>query len=356
MKIVFSMARMRGGGAERVVSELANNFAQRGHDVSVLTTHEPGCVYPLADQVKLIDLSKENRGFLSRVLATRRCIKEHRFDVVISFLINTNIETILAAFMLGIPVIISERNNPYVDPKAKVYRFLRALTYPFADGYVFQTPDAQAFFSKRIQKKSTVIMNPINPELPDVYVGQREKRVVNVGRLVEQKNHKMFIDAFWEFSRSHPDYIAEIYGDGPLEDELSKYIQNKGLEGKVFLRGFSTDVIAEIKNASMFVMSSDYEGMSNALIEAVGMGVPCISTDHPIGGARMTIENGISGFLVPVGDAHALAKKMVDLADNKDLADAFSKQGVLLRDKLSIQEIVKCWMGYINRIRKGHEL
>jgi len=296
-------------------------------------------------------LSAKDKGIVSRVRALRRCIKENRYDVVISFLTGTNIETLLASAGMRVSVVISERNNPYMEPKEGIYRFLRALTYPFADGYVFQTPDAQTFFSKRIQKKSIVIMNPINPRLPAVYSGDREKRVVNVARLFEQKNQKMFIDAFREFSESHPDYIAEIYGDGPLEKALSEYIRSSGMETKVFLRGFCKDVLPEIANAAMFVMSSDYEGMSNALIEAVGMGIPCISTDHPIGGARLTIQDGVSGFLVPVGDAHALAEKMAELADDPVLAKQFSRQGQQLRAALSINLIAQKWLDYIETVK-----
>lgn len=351
MKIVFSMAYMRGGGAERVVSELANYFADSGHDVSIILTKRSGCVYSMREQIKLIDLSESNKGFFSRVRAVRRCLKDHHFDVVISFLINSNLETILASSMLKVPVIISERNNPYTDPKDRVYRFLRKVIYPFADGYVFQTPDARAFFSKRIQKKSTVIMNPINPELPEAYTGQREKRVVNVGRLFPQKNQKMFIDAFCAFYRTHPEYIAEIYGDGPMEQELTEYIRDKGMEEKILLRGFFADLMPEITSAGMFVMSSDYEGMSNALIEAVGMGIPCISTDHPIGGARMTVENGVSGFLVPVRDAHTMAEKMSELADNEALAKSLSRQGILLREKLSLNVIAGQWLDYIDAVK-----
>ncbi len=353
MNIAFSMARMRGGGAERVVSELANYFDEKGHNVSIMTTQSADCVYPLKENIRLIDLSHASKGIASRVKAIRKCLKENCFDVVISFLTNANIETILAAYALKVPVIISERNNPFVDPKGKIYRLLRKLTYCYADGYVFQTPDAQAFFNKKIQQKSTVIMNPINPELPEVCVGEREKRVVNVGRLFPQKNQKMFIDAFEAFSKTHPDYIAEIYGDGPLERELNDYIQSKGLENKVTLRGFCKNVIPEIAAASMFVMSSDYEGMSNALIEAVGMGVPCISTDHPIGGARMTIENGVSGFLVPVGDTVAMAEKMAQIADQNEIAERFSKQGVQLRNTLSVNVIAHKWLDYIEKIQAG---
>lgn len=352
MKILFTMAYMQGGGAERVVSELANCFAGRGHEVSIITTRGGSCVYPLAEGVQLIDLSGQDKGILSRVRAVRRCIRKNRYDAVISFLINTNVETILSGLFMKQPVIISERNNPYVDPKNKIYRLLRSLTYPFAEGYVFQTPDARGFFSRRIQKRSTVIMNPINPELPAPFAGQRDKRIVNVGRLVPQKNQKMFIDAFALFSREYPNYIAEIYGDGPMEQELSAYIQSKKLEDKVILKGFSKNVIPEIASAGIFAMSSDYEGMSNALIEAVGMGIPCVCTDHPIGGARMTIEDGVSGYLVPVNDAPAMAEKLKAIAADPALADSFSRKGIALREKLSIDAIADQWLAYIERFTR----
>ena len=352
MEIAFSMANMSGGGAERVVSELANFFSENGQGVSIIVTKSSNCVYPLRDQVKFIDLSNYDKGIISRVNALRNHVKDNNYDVVISFLTGTNIETLLAMSTLKTPVIISERNNPYVDPKTKTNRILRRLLYPIADGYVFQTPDAQAFFSKRIQDNSTVIMNPINPELPEPYTGERKKRIVSVGRLVPQKNHKMFIDAFFEFSKTYSDYTAEIYGEGPLKKELTEYTQSKGLENKVILRGFSNDIIADIANAAMFVLPSDYEGMSNALIEAVGMGIPCISTDHPIGGARMTIKDGVNGFLVPVGDTRTMVQKMKLIVEDMDLANNISRQGVMLKNILSITEIASEWIEYIDKVRK----
>lgn len=353
MKIAFSMAYMHGGGAERVVSELASFLVGQGHHVSIMVTRTSECAYSLDDRVRFVDLTADNHGILSRIRSLRACIKENSYDVVVSFLTSMNIETLIAAVGLRVPVIISERNNPFVEPKERIYRFLRTITYPLAAGYVFQTPDAQAFFSKRIQKKSVVIMNPINPQLPDAYKGVREKRIVNVGRLVPQKNQKMFIDAFCAFYPKHPDYVAEIYGAGPLKEELQEYIASKNMSGAIKLCGFSKNILQDIESAAMFVMASDYEGMSNALIEAVGMGIPCISTDHPIGGARLTIEDGVSGFLVPVGDAGVMAEKMAALADNEVLANEFAKQGTLLRDKLSIQEIVQQWIEYIEKTRKG---
>ena len=353
MNIVFSMARMRGGGAERVVSELANSFVEKGHSVSIIVTKDSDCVYHLDKTIKLIDLSENARGILGRVKAIRRCLSENQFDIVISFLTNTNIETILALIGKKVPLIISERNNPYTDPKEKIYRLMRALVYPYANGYVFQTPDAQAFFSKNIRKKGVVIMNPINPDLPESYVGVRDKRVVNVARLFEQKNHKLFIDAFIEFHKSHSDYIAEIYGDGPLEDELDAYIHEMNMENSIHLRGFSKNVLQEIRTAGMFVLSSDYEGMSNALIEAVGMGIPSISTDHPIGGARMTITNGVDGFLVPVNDVEEMAAKMTFLADDEALAHNISKNSTKVREKLSVNAISSQWLDYIDKVRTG---
>jgi len=350
MNIAFIIPSMGGGGAERVIAELANEFVKQNHTVSIVTTKNPICVYSLEEPVKLIDISKKKQGFISRILSIRKFINHHKFDVLISFLNKNNIETILANTGNATPLIISERNNPYTSPNKKLYKILRTLTYGYADGFVFQTDDARDYFNNSIRNRSIVIMNPIKANLPKVHNSERRKRIVNVGRLVKQKNQKLFIDAFCEFSKTHKDYTAEIYGEGPLEKTLLHYIKEKNMCEKILLKGFSNDVLNETKDASMFVMTSDYEGMSNALIEAVGMGIPSISTDSPIGGARMTIEDGKSGFLVPVNDLDTLVNKMSLIADNTDLAQSISVNGCLLRETLSVQKIAQKWLNYIYNI------
>ncbi len=350
MKIAFSMGSMLGGGAERVASVLANFFAQNGHTVTIYVSRKSGCVYALDPQVKIVDLTARNQGICTRIKCLRKQLKKDQNDIVISFLTHLNVEAIVASVGLKAPVIISERNNPYIEPKSKIYRALRKMVYPLAEGYVFQTNDAKAYFSKRIQARSRVIMNPISENLPKPYGGTREKRVVNVARLFPQKNQRLFIDAFCDFHKTHSDYTAEIYGDGPLEKELTQYIHEKKMDGIIKLCGFVENVLPAIEKAAMFVMSSDYEGMSNALIEAVGMGIPCISTDHPIGGARMTITDGENGFLVPVGDAHALCEKMEMLAEDETLAERISNAGTRLQEQLSIQTIGKQWLQYMEDV------
>ena len=341
---------MGGGGAERVVAELSNEFVKQGNNVSVVITKESICAYNLDAAVKFEDISNTTNGFFSRILAIRKFVRRQNFDVIISFLDKNNIENILANIGNNIPLIISERNNPYIYPNKNHFRFLRMLTYDYADGYVFQTTDARDYFNKSIRDRSIVIMNPIKANLPQVHNGERQKKIVNVGRLVKQKNQKLFIDAFCKFSETHPEYIAEIYGEGPLKKQLLNYISDKGMSEKIILKGFSNDVINDIKLASMFVMTSDYEGMSNALIKAVGMGIPSISTDSPIGGARMTIIDGQSGFLVPVNEMDEIAKKMELIADDNELSKRLSVNGCLLRKTLSADTIARKWLEYINRI------
>ena len=132
---------------------------------------------------------------------------------------------------------------------------------------------------------------------------------------------------------------------------MAAYIQEKNMADKIILKGFCPNVLPEIASAGIFAMSSDYEGMSNALIEAVGMGIPCVCTDHPIGGARMTVEDGVSGFLVPVGDAHAMAEKMTRIADDEALADSLSREGIQLRKTLSVDVIADKWLAYIESVK-----
>jgi glycosyltransferase involved in cell wall biosynthesis len=180
--------------------------------------------------------------------------------------------------------------------------------YKKADGFVFQTEDAAKYFEGIIKCDSKIIPNPINPKfIKEPYKGEREKNIVTVGRLESQKNQKMLIEAFGKIESKYPEYSLLIYGDGSKKEELQDLIKEKGLENKVILKGKIDDVENVIDKAKMFVLSSDYEGMPNALMEAMALGLPCISTDCPCGGPRYLMENGKSGLLVPVGNSDAMA-------------------------------------------------
>jgi glycosyltransferase involved in cell wall biosynthesis len=362
MKILFHLNSMGRGGAEHVVSILSKKFAEAGHDVSVATLWYSDNEYPLGDAVKRINvgLTKEDekKGRLTkaylRLFRLRKYVKKERPDLVISFCASANFRSAISLFGIKTPLIVSVRNNPEVDYAG--HPFATRIMEKKAVGCVFQTPDARKWFSKSFQDKSSVIFNPIAEE----YLGlwddaspkdvTRSKRIVNVGRISAQKNQFMLIRAFHKLSEKYPEHVLEIYGDFQEEgllNELRGYIEKNNLSDKVFFKKTSGSLEKDIKDAALFVLSSDFEGMPNALIEAMALGLPCISTDCPCGGSRMLIENGVSGLLTPVGDEEALVSAMDRLLSDKELADSLGQKATSVIERTEPDMICDQWMEFI---------
>lgn len=353
MKIAFVIGSLAGGGAERVVSVLASRLAKQGHEVSVslLASAEKG--YDLDDAVHIIDCSQKfsvkGISFLQRVRLLHDALRKTGAEVCVSFTVAVNLYAVLACIGLKCQLVLAERNDPRFDPVGRGARFLRRLLYPLADRYVFQTEGEKVFFSKRIQSRSAVIPNPVNPGIPEAYDGQREKRIVTAVRLEPQKNLKLAIDAFALIEKKYPDFSFEIYGKGRQKEMLDQYIRQLGLQDKVRLMGSSSRLYEQIGKAYMFVLPSDYEGMSNSLLEAMALGLPVISTDHPSGGARAVITHGKNGFLIPVGGTQQLAQAMEQLIENPDLAQRMGCSGQHVRKTLQVDVIIKKWIDFLSR-------
>ena len=207
-------------------------------------------------------------------------------------------------------LIVSERNNPATDPKELMLRLLKLYAYHHADGCVFQTNDAKEYFSDSIQNKSTIIANPIDPSIDYPVAKKRTKTIISVGRLNEQKNYPCLINAFELFYKNHPDYELKIYGDGPLKESIEQLIDEKNLGDSVTLMGKSNTWHKDENDASMFALTSDFEGMPNALAEAIALGIPCVATDCPIGGPKELIIEGQNGYLAKVNNPEDVANKM----------------------------------------------
>ena len=362
-RITFCIPSLGSGGAERVVSVLANKLIERGFDVSILMLSRLKCQYRLDDRVKIkcIDCDADTalpiyRRLPLRLQKIRKEVRELQPDVVISFMAETNIDVCLALWTMKVPIIVSERNDPAMDPPGQVKKWLRCIAYRKPRGFVFQTPDAQAYFPQRIRAHSQIILNPLDEHLPmPCTQEEREKRIVAVGRLNQQKRFPLLIDAFSLFIKAYPEYILEIYGEGELEAELHRLIETKGLQEKIQLKGFCRDVHQQIRTAAMFVMTSGYEGMPNALQEAMAIGVPSISTDCPCGGPRMLIRPGQNGILVPVGERDALVKAMSDMAQNPAKAQQMAQEASGIRELAAAQTITDGWVEFIGACLEGRQ-
>lgn len=351
-KVAFVINKVSlSGGAERVICTLASEFSRRGIDTTIITQQSTDCGYPLDEGVK-IWAAKASGKFsvlrnFTRNLNMRKYIKEQRFDVVISFITRMNLQAILFTRGLKSKIVISERIFPAIIKQP--VRFLSKLIYPMADGFVFQTEQARDCFSGKVKRKGCIIYNPLTDALPEA-LEKKEKYIVTIGRMTEQKNHELLIRAFSDFSANHSDYVLKIYGNGPLMRPLVELAKELNISDKVIFMGLVENAPNHIRDASFFVLSSNYEGMPNVLAEAMAMGLPCVSTDCLGGGAAALIESGINGLLVPCRDKDALFAAMTKLADDDQLANKLAGNAKGLRESLSVENIAEQWIDYCRSI------
>lgn len=359
-RVVFVIGSLRYSGAERVLLCIANYLAAKGRDVGILLLQpESGGTYNdrLNSRIRCqeaVVCGNVLTSKIRRLLKIRTQIKKMAPDIIISFGNVCNTNTLAAMLFSRIPVIVSERNDPRVDPPKIFKRMVRCLTYPFASGFVFQTNEARKYFPMLIQKRSTVIPNPVAAEsVPSVFEGDRKKDIVSVGRLdLKQKNHSLLIRAFAYIANEFPNYRLVIYGEGPDRKQLEAEAAATGLGGRIQLPGSEPNVPMLIRNAALFVLPSNFEGMPNALIEAMAVGLPVISTDCPCGGPRYLIRHGVNGMLTPVGDEQKMAEVMRSVLLNTRQADAMGMKAREVLRTLDREVISAKWDEYIEKIYK----
>lgn len=344
VEIIFVTASMTGGGTERVISLLANRFVQEHHQVSIFMTAGDEVAYTLREEIGLFSAGGQSGGSLrkrlERIKKMRDYFRNRPHAVICGMGVETNLFTVLAAWGLKNRVVISERN----DPNQCGYKRLRNFFYNRADVLVCQTEEARRCFPGRAGKRAVVIPNPLAPELVGPFHGERRREIVTAGRLTFQKNHALLLESFALFHRKYADYSLVIYGKGELEDELRKKAAELGIADYVSFPGFTANLPEKIRDASIYVLSSDYEGISNSLAEAMAVGLPVISTDCPIGGSKMCIRDGQNGLLVPVGDAQRLASAMERLAGDPAYAAGLGREAEQIRERYSLESIGHLWM------------
>ena len=342
-KISFLIGSLGGGGAERVTVALADYFCESGYEVFFIVFSKANNNYRINPKIK-IDYLPENTGkcaIFFRIKELKKLLKNQAPDYVISLGLGYQY-LILGNLLNKYRFILSERNAPqyYYNWYQKIY-----VKYSYEKAYrvVFQTEDAKQYYGKSLEKKSKVIANPITSSIPDPYDGEREKRIVAVNRLSQQKNIFMLLRAMKRVLDVFPEYVLEIYGKGEQQEELEKYAKELNISDSVKFMGQKANVQTYIVNASIFVSSSDFEGMSNSMLEAMAIGLPVVCTDCPIGGARMVIKNNINGILTPVGDDRIFADEIIGLLKNPEKAKRLGKQASELREQLNIKKIAKEW-------------
>ena len=363
-KIMFIMTKLGGigwGGAHKVSVMLANYLVKKGYEVSFSVSELDRVDYPIDDSIKVFclkDLYKKSSfrpmNLVKKMKAFRSLCKREDIDLVVGFTSNMAIYSILASVLSSRKSLVSERTDPHIEPNKKILRGLRNLLFCLADFVVFQTPGARDYFPKKVRKKSIIIPNPISETLPEAYHGEREKRVVNYCRIAPQKNLRVLLDAFDLFYKNNKDYSLEIYGDAKQGDkyktEIEEYAKTLSCCEQIHFFPACKDVHHKVINATMFVSSSDYEGISNSMLEAMAIGLPVIVTDCANGGERMCIEDGKSGFIVPRRNAECLAETMKRVVDEKHLIDLFSNEATKIRNRFSHEKVFAMWLEVVEKL------
>ena len=341
--IVIVVPELRGGGAERVLVTLANGLSRKRYKVTMLLTKGDIIDYEICQSVVVIK-NTGSRNAIGQIEFIRSQLKRNKPATIISFFSFQNLYTLLASIRLKNRIIVSERNDPSKTLYNKRYlEPIRNFLYRRASAIVFQTKDAQEYFPAYIADKGIIIGNPLRHDLPEPYSREREKRLVAVSRLNKQKNLTMMLDAFEIVHAKHPEYVLELYGQGEEKEEIENYAQKKHLEESVVLKGFCKDVLSRIVKATAFLSSSDYEGVSNSMLEAMAVGLPCICTDCPCGGAKMYINSYDNGILVPVGDSKEMSAAIELVIEDRCLQEKLSQNAVKIKEILNDEIIVDQW-------------
>lgn len=334
---------LANGGAARVICVLAAEFAECGRRVGIAVYNDHEGEYAVAEGVQK-EYGPQGSGAVAkarRIAWLRGVARRNPGACIVAFEYFVNMQAVVACAGLPNRLVISERNDPARVGSGKKTDWLRERLYRRADMLVCQTDDAAAYFSGRVRK--TVIMNPVKENLPEPFNGERRHSVVCFCRLEKQKNLGMLLRAFAWFSKAHSDWTLEIYGDGYEREVLVSLAAELSIGEKAFIKSGRQDVHDVVRDAGMFVLPSDYEGLSNSMLEAMALGLPVVCTDCPCGGARMVIRDGENGLLVPVGDECELGMAMARVADEDGLAQRLGTNAVGVCKRLSADVIAKQW-------------
>ena len=359
MHILFFHYSMQSGGAERTIALLSNYASCHGDVVSIVTMDDQPSFYllnPSINHMRLnicrnsINLFKAIEGNLRSIRKIKDAYLVFQPDVVVCFGPNSILLSFLARGGMKYKIIGSERANPF-DSRSNFWSKNKRIISTLCDGFLFQTEGARAYYPLSIQNKSIVLPNSIAAADFEVLDSPWEERknICAVGRMDEDKCFDDLITSFAKVHEKHPDLSLDLYGDGPLRHELKAMSANLGLEHFISFHGGCNRILEEYSKHKIFVMASRREGMPNVLMEALASGCACVSTDCDFGPSEL-IRDGDNGFLVPVHDTDAMAKKICLLLDDDTICQRFSKRAQLIRKTNDIEIIGGLFRNYLEKL------
>lgn len=354
-KIAFYINGLGNGGAERVTVNLARHFVQKGYEVLLVTSRVRADEYEQPEGTRRIISETIEPGsmnpvsyFYKRFKNIRTIWKTENPDVIVCFIGKCNVIGLITSWGLKIPVYVSVRSDPVQEYRSKLMRLLSKTLFAKARGIIVQTEDAKNYFPKYLQRKAVILPNSLDERfMIPRFEGIRKNEIVSVGRLEHNKNQKMLINAFAAIASDYPEMELKIYGNGThnedLREELMRQAVTLHIESRVKFMGYCHDMPQQIYQSRIFVLTSDYEGMPNALLESMALGLACISTDCPCGGPRTVIRDGENGLLIPVRDEKALEKALRKILGDSEVEERLGVNAHHIGEELSTEKVNTAW-------------
>ena len=355
MKIIIFMSSLNVGGAERVATSLANYLSSKDIDIYLISFNNLNSSYPLNEKVKFINnidkVTNRIKGFKQRLNFMISTFDKINPDLIFTMNYKMTYYVLYYKYLLkhkNVKIVSSERCHPNSKDKTLIDKILNYFSSRKCDGFIFQTERVKELYNKKVQHNSIVIHNPVsNPEINEIInlKIKKEKIITSMGRLEEQKAQDIMIKAFKNVKEKYPDYKLIIYGEGSCRKNLEQLINDLDLEDNVFLPGINKNALYEVAKSQIFLLTSNYEGMPNALLEAMAAGVCSISTDCEMG-PRELIKDGQNGFLVKVGDIKKISELMIKLIENNELRIKVEKEAKKILETHSCEYIFEQYLDY----------
>lgn len=358
-KLLFVAPALGYGGAEKNFLGVANFAAENGYEVYLLTEKGSKDARHVSEKIiryslRVSDKKNTILRLVNCVAEVVRYIRRIKPAVIISFIDLWRTACVIAGKLTGVKCIVSERADPY-SRHGRHDKVIFSI-FSMADGFVFQTEQAKAFFNARVQKKGVVIPNPVfDEDVLSPYDGEKKDIIVSIARLdLKQKRQDVLIKAFSMLADAFPAYQLYLYGSGPDEESIRKMIEDSGCSDRICLCGVTNNVHRALGEAKVMALSSDYEGIPNAIIESMCVGVPVVSTKCSPGGAELLIENGVNGLLVEQGDVTGMAKAIANLLEDENLSKRIIENGFSVKERFAEKEVLKRWITYIQQVQHSH--
>ena len=362
MRLTLVANNLGQGGAERILTRMANYWSEWGHAVTLITldSEAPDFYAVQAERIRL-NLTWHSSGLPAglvsnarRIRAIRAALSSSRPEIIISFLDVVNLLVLVASRGLGIPVVVSERNDPTAHHELdRLRKLLRPILYRRAAAVVVQT-HAVADWARGFLPADRVfrIPNPVYPPPASSdadFVPSARPVVTGLGRLHEQKGFDLLMRAFAACTARRPGWHLAILGEGRERDRLERLAVELGIRERVALPGRVRHPLAALQRSDLFVLSSRYEGFPNALLEAMSCGLPVISFDCPSGPSEI-VRHGVDGLLVPPQDERALAEAMGSLMDDAAERRRLGERALEVKDRFAIDAVMAMWNAVVERV------